>query len=618
MAIEDGEPSDTLRGSLDFIESSHLSYIIPKATNLDLEEASQDADDTGSLFDTIEQRQTLFFDETVDVHLILRAPLLDETTLRSCLSRLHISLEAQVVSGQSTGKDSPPASDTIFEGVVEDTDDPFIVVNAAEDSGDEAGADQQRQPNIYAVWKLPVFLARPRVRLQSPSVIFRASANLKSADATGSPGDTNGYMRSGVPAGLNLLESFATDPALGGVTPRLSALRVSRVAPVTQSRGLMKPLSAQPGLELKIFPAIHTRVRFSRPNTIPANPALIAMLEVDFTSHIEDSSIRLDKVTMTAQDSVVQDLNTHTGLSLPLKCAAHDHVTLLYRLAPEQVELVTKTPTRDLDVSIEATIEDNSGTCTPKLTLAWTTTLDFTLPVNPGFGSATQPLQRAHRPSQLSISGSESLTAPAVSRPDALPALEAATARSTETTIPDLGLTMTICAPPGPLFPGEPFTWTIYVVNRAAAAKAAPSATAASAMPPPGRKLALLALPKRRRNDARAARPPSGAAEKGKTIADGRKTADAVLDENIVHAMQRSSLVDSADAVCLSPDTRVGPLNPGACHVVELKFVALRAGIVGMEAIRVVDLGTQEHVDVRDLPIMIVQDSKKEEDEGEE
>ncbi|ROT36951.1 hypothetical protein SODALDRAFT_335168 [Sodiomyces alkalinus F11] len=636
MAIDDGASSDALgRGPFDIIESSHLSYIIPKATNLDLEEASQDADDTGNLFDAIEKRQELFFDETVDVHLILRAPLLDEATLRSYLTRLHISLEAQVVNGQSAGKDTPPASDTIFEGVVEDTDDPFIVVNAAEDSDDEDGEDHpQQQPHIYAVWKLSVFLARPRVRLQSPSVVFRASANLKPADATGSPfgGTNDGYMRSGVPAGLNLLESFNADPALGGVTPRLSALRVSRVAPVTQTRGLMKPLRAQPSLKLNIFPAIHTRVRFSRPNTIPPSPALIAMLEVDFTSHIEDAGIRirLDKVTLTAQDTVVQDLNYHAGLSLPHKCAAHDHVTLLYRLAPAQAEMLTRSPTRNLDVSIEATMEDDSGICTPKLTLAWTTNLDFTLPVNPGFGSATQPpLQRAHRPSQLSISGSESLIAPAVSRPDALPALEAATARSTETTIPDLGLTMTICAPPGPLFPGEPFTWTIYVVNRAGVGKAAAgggggggggaaaAAAATATAAPPGRKLALLALPKRRRTDVRVVRPPS-AAEKGKTAADRRKTADAVLDENVVHAMQRNSLVDAADVVCLSPDTRVGPLAPGACHVVDLKFVALRAGIVGMEAIRVVDLGTQEHVDVRELPIMVVDDLKAEEDGAED
>ena len=71
--------------------------------------------------------------------------------------------------------------------------------------------------------------------------------------------------------------------------------------------------------------------------------------------------------------------------------------------------------------------------------------------------------------------------------------------------------------------------------------------------------------------------------------------------------MQKSSVVDTIDVVCLSSDTRVGPLAPGACHVVELQVLALREGVVAVDAIRVVDLGSQEHVDIRDLPTMVVE-----------
>jgi hypothetical protein len=39
---------------------------------------------------------------------------------------------------------------------------------------------------------------------------------------------------------------------------------------------------------------------------------------------------------------------------------------------------------------------------------------------------------------------------------------------------------------------------------------------------------------------------------------------------------------------------------------VELKFLALKVGIVEVEAVRVVDLGTQEHVDIKDLPGILV------------
>lgn len=84
------------------------------------------------------------------------------------------------------------------------------------------------------------------------------------------------------------------------------------------------------------------------------------------------------------------------------------------------------------------------------------------------------------------------------------------------------------------------------------------------------------------------------------------KIADAVVDENIVHAMQRNSVVESTEIVCLNTDARIGPLAPSACHEVELKFMALKVGIVGVEAVRVVDLGTQEHVDIKDLPSILV------------
>lgn len=61
MAIDDMGSRADLDGALEFIESSHLSYMIPNTTNLDLEDVSQDAEDTGSLFDTIEQRESLYF-----------------------------------------------------------------------------------------------------------------------------------------------------------------------------------------------------------------------------------------------------------------------------------------------------------------------------------------------------------------------------------------------------------------------------------------------------------------------------------------------------------------------------------------------------------------------------
>lgn len=61
MADDEGGLRSSPNGVSDFVENSFLSYIIPQATDLDLEELSTEASGTGSVFDSIEQRKTLFF-----------------------------------------------------------------------------------------------------------------------------------------------------------------------------------------------------------------------------------------------------------------------------------------------------------------------------------------------------------------------------------------------------------------------------------------------------------------------------------------------------------------------------------------------------------------------------
>lgn len=555
-------------------------------------------------------------DETVDVFLILRTRGLDDKVLESYFKRLTISVQAQIVNSPATDRvEIAPASEIIHSADVEDVTSPLTVIEGGNADDD---ADDHAAPIKYTVWKASIFLTRPRIRLYGPSIVFSASANLKPGQNL-SGEQQNGYLESGIPSGLNLLESFARDPLLGGVKPRLSAMRVSRVAPVTQSKDSFPILKGLSRFSEKIYPAVHTRVRFARPNTIPPSPAIIALLEIDFTSYF-DCEIAIDAVTLSIPEGQVEDLNDVPGLSLPLNCVAHDHVTFMYRLAPEESDVPAKAQTRELSISIECSALVRPGSCTPKLRMAWSTILDFTLPVNPVFGTGVnKPFQRSHKPAQLSISDGTSFVSPSVSRPDSLPSLEALAMRSAETSIPEFGITMTFTAPEGPIYPGDEFVWTVYVVNRNTQA-IGPSKPPSEAVPPP-RKLTLLAVPKRRRNDMRVIRPPSTAGldhmlarrkSATATAIEGPETeiADAVLDENIVHAMQRSSLVDSTEVVCLSADVRVGPLAPNACHVVELRFLALKEGIVGVECIRVIDIGSQEHVDVKDLPVMVVERRK--------
>lgn len=41
----------------------------------------------------------------------------------------------------------------------------------------------------------------------------------------------------------------------------------------------------------------------------------------------------------------------------------------------------------------------------------------------------------------------------------------------------------------------------------------------------------------------------------------------------------------------------------------ELKFIALAPGVLGLDALRFVDLGTQDTLDVRDLPDIVAVES---------
>ncbi|KAG9249892.1 TRAPP trafficking subunit Trs65-domain-containing protein [Emericellopsis atlantica] len=587
-----------------FAEQSHLTYLVSAATNLDLENLFGDIESGTPILESIKTRDSLFFDETVEVVLILKAPWLEENAFQAQLQRLVLSVEAQVVNGSVSGHNSPPATDTIFKGTVDDVSDPFILVGE-----EESDSEEEATQFVYAVWKLPVFLGRPRMRLQSPSIVFTASASLKPDIKAELASGGGGYLPSGVPSGFNLLESFGSDPLLNGVKPRLSALRVSKVAPLTRQQDLMQHIRAMQQLKLDIHPILHARVRFTRPNTAPATPAVIAMLEADFTPFFE-CKVTIDKIHLSVSETTIKDLTDVEGIALPLPCVKHDQVTFLYHITPLDADALSgRNATRDLDISISATAALIPGICTPTLNMSWTASVDFTTPVNPGFGPTpgTSSIQRAHRPSQLSIGGGQAVTSlksPSVTQPDALPSLEAATTRS-EKNIPDLGVTMSFTAPITPIHVGERFSWSVYIVNRS---------TEKAARPP--RKFALLAIPKRRKSDHRTARPLSSSSHRrGASLHGGGKpahmdVADAVVDENVLHALQKNAASGGTDVVCLTADARFGPLAPGACHVVELQFIALTEGIVGLEAIRVVDLASQEHVDIRDLPMMHIEPAR--------
>lgn len=154
-----------------------------------------------SIFFALYLTHLQILDETINVYIVLRTPYFDERTLRSYLGRLDIQLEGQVINGHSDNPDTAPAQEIIYNGSVQDGEDPIVVVQGPEDSGDSPS-----DGHILVVWKMSAFLVRPRLRLQNPSVIFAATASLKPAEQIRDVTLREEYLPSQIPSGINLLE----------------------------------------------------------------------------------------------------------------------------------------------------------------------------------------------------------------------------------------------------------------------------------------------------------------------------------------------------------------------------------------------------------------------------
>lgn len=174
-----------------------------------------------------------------------------------------------------------------------------------------------------------------------------------------------------------------------GIKPRLSALRVSSVTPATAAaRDLMRPLKNISRQSFKVYPAINARVRYSRPNTTPANPSVIVSLDIDITP-FAICPILFSKVDIKINGGSIEDLSATSDMILPMTTLPRDDITFLYRVMSDDLDATNKSQTRILDIEIEA-IAQVSGLCQPKMTMKWSTSLDFTPPVNPGYGHPTQ------------------------------------------------------------------------------------------------------------------------------------------------------------------------------------------------------------------------------------
>ena len=245
-------------------------------------------------------------DEHVPIYLVLRAPFVRRDSLHSYLSRLAINLQAHAVDivplppakDSSSNLASPPArplaqpKDLLFSEDVPQSQVPFIAASKVNGEGDVENANEQC---IYVVWKMTVYLGRPKLRMQKPAIYFAATASLAHFEQEIRVNKEDEYLEGNAPCPMNLLEPFNHDPTFAGKSLYLSASRVTKVAPAApSSHDFSRPLRTSNRKMFQAAPPVILRVHYTRMSPGSKSPVL-ASLNLEVTA-FASSPVRIAKI----------------------------------------------------------------------------------------------------------------------------------------------------------------------------------------------------------------------------------------------------------------------------------------------------------------------------------
>ncbi|KAH7397065.1 TRAPP trafficking subunit Trs65-domain-containing protein [Pyrenochaeta sp. MPI-SDFR-AT-0127] len=560
------------RGSAEFVESSVLEAVVPSSSKIDLENelSSWDGvlkDESGSILPFLLQRHVLLLDELLSVYVVFRTPLLENDILKSYLARLVVNIEAFAFSTAPPPENEPKTApkEIIYSSTIKDSDEPTIIRHGERDDA-----------YTYVIWKVDIFISRPQGRFHKPAVYFQPTASFKPAERPKKDALEDEYLPRRVPTALNLLQSFENDPALAGINPRLSAMRINKIAPSASiAREISRPIRNGQRSLFRVLPPLIWRMRYSRVHTSLSDLSLMASLDLE-VAQFATYDVKINKVALTLHGGNVQTLTRDQDAT-----AIHrpgDQLTYLYKIKPNLLSdgtpsLGSKGHFLTLIVEAQVTV---SETCRPSIAIDWKTPVDFT-------NEQTSNLIRAGQ--RLSASTGSDPRAP---NPDALPAHDTQSQQEQDALNNDINVTLTISGPPKVRI-GEVFNWDVFIVNRSDKT----------------RQLAVLVVSKRKRDLEKHKSHVSSSSASGRRAVTKDLLATAIVDDNVVYAKQKSARIETAELICLTTDIRLGQLSPGTCYTADLKFLALSAGVLSVESVRVIDLATHETVDIRDLPSVI-------------
>lgn len=386
-------------------------------------------------------------------------------------------------------------------------------------------------------------LGRPRIRLHSPTVLFRLSATLEPDKEGVFERFKDPPLLSGVPGSINLLESLKGDPALKGAEPRLAASRLYGISPRIHD-GYIRDGSLRVGTHMGFrgLPAISSRMRYSISNGRAGRPSIIASLDVE-TGAFSDEDTAITHVNMQLSEGSVEDMGKALAPLLPLACKPKDNPTFLFRLTLSESDSVASSQSSAKTVLITVhAIVLVSETCRPSIEMRWKTGIDFSAALNPLYGAPGQSMQRQNRPSSLQRTSS-------TADGDGLPGSAREGGASTDWwsneqrqragSVTNFGVTIAFTAPKS-VRVGEPFSWDVLILNRSSRS----------------RQLVLMVIPRKGKGlTGTHSSKPSSSSMRGRKDGD---FADAVIDESLSYDMQRNVGHEATQVISMSTDIMVG------------------------------------------------------------
>ena len=373
--------------------------------------------------------------------------------------------------------------------------------------------------------------------------MFKISASLQPPATGSSTQEYDPYLPSGVPLPINLLQPLQDDPALKGIAPRLSALRLSRITAIPPTIPLKTlPLRTVSKKAVRAIPAISARMRYHRSSDTVGKLSIIASLDIEIPV-FANNDVDLQSVNVQLNEGEAEDLVGDYILKLPVKCRPRDNIGFLYRLTPPEAVHdggSSALSAKALEVSIDGEVLV-SAICHPSIHMRWRTNVDFSTALNPNFGKPGQSMQRNHRPTSLPapVAGTFQANIPAESGSDLAKSATEGSGR-TSTTMADIGITATFTATEE-VYVGETFTWDIFIVNRSTQS----------------RRLAIVIIPKLKRIEGRKVRSRPSSSSSNPASKTG-SVADAVVDENMLHAVMKTQSTEGAQLVCLTTEIKIG------------------------------------------------------------